>query len=144
MSQRIVRISIDLDALGTVPRRRLLHFPVRRDIALRAKLRAGLFASRGDLMLADMGKVGEVLDAAKACSTPLALTEGELFAIGVLHEIQHAIVGVYRSRTGAFRDCVRATTGTHPGAARDAVTAFLTKYPTPALYAALAVSVQAG
>ncbi|HSO33142.1 MAG TPA: alpha-amylase family glycosyl hydrolase, partial [Labilithrix sp.] len=107
-----------------------LYFPTRFDDAF--------FTPRGDVAFKDTGEARRFADKVNARderSGDALLRPAELAAMSLVHEIFHAIVGLYRKQHAKGWNALRAQLGERLGAgAHETLLTFLRTFPTPAIY----------
>ena len=103
-----------------------LYFPTRFDDVF--------FTPRGDIAFKDTSEARRFADKVNACDerTGIAmLRPTELAAMTLVHEIFHAVIGLYRKKNAKSFEALRERLG---GVARETLLAFLQTFPTPAIY----------
>lgn len=115
----------------------LRFFHVRRDARDAIGFADALFAVRGDVMLGDLAAAERFAEALRRTrgDAPSAV---ELQAMGIVHEVQHAVIALYRTAfaPGAFAALfadLRARLGVD---LERTLLAFVRTYPPPAVYRA--------
>jgi glycosidase len=110
------------------------HFHVRRSARDACGFEDTFFAQRGDVIFETIGgaaRFSQALRAARLSDVGAA----DLRAMGLLHEILHAVVGVYRQQhAGALRDVVHQLRGRRDVPLDDTLRAMLHAFPPPEVY----------
>ncbi len=118
----------------------LREFHVSRTARDRHGIDAALFRTDGQVVLADPSaarRLAASLERARAGAGRPPVEAGELFAMGLIHEILHYVVGLYRREVdpGAFGGALAAVDAAVGPAEVDAVLdAFRERFPTAAAY----------
>ncbi|MDB4937538.1 MAG: Alpha-amylase family protein, partial [Labilithrix sp.] len=107
------------------------YFPTRFDDVF--------FTPRGDIAFKDTGDARRFADKVNVRddrSGPDCLRPAELAAMALVHEIFHAVIGIYRQRNAASFDELRGQVGEKIGSngVRETLLTFLRTFPTPAIY----------
>ncbi len=113
-------------------------FHVRRAVRDELGLSDALFSLRGDVAFADVAaahRLAGTLNARRAASAA-PIQASELHAMGLLHEIFHAILARYRSAVGGdpFGALVRRLRDAHGDDLGRTLRAFLTSFPPQPVY----------
>ena len=106
------------------------YFPTRVDDVF--------FTPRGDIAFKDTGNARRFADRVNMRDErkgPDTLRPAELAAMALVHEISHAVIGVYRQRNPAAFDKLLGQLGERLGdGVRETILGFLRTFPTPAIY----------
>ncbi len=107
-----------------------LYFPTRFDDLF--------FTPRGDISFKDTSEVRRFADRVNVRdkrSGAAALRPAELAAMALVHEIFHAVIGLYRQKHARSFDGLRGQLGERLGdGVHDTLRTFLREFPTPAIY----------
>ena len=107
------------------------YFPTRFDDVF--------FTPRGDVAFKDTGDARRFADKVNVRderSAASSLRPAEVAAMSLVHEIFHAIVGLYRKKNAEGFDKLRAQVGERMGedGVKETLRTFLNAFPTPAIY----------
>lgn len=107
------------------------YFPTRFDDVF--------FTPRGDVTFKDTGEARRFADKINVRDErtgPAALRPAEIAAMALVHEIFHAVIGLYRKKHAGSFDELRGQVGEKIGAdgVKDTLRTFLDAFPTPAIY----------
>src|SRR3954469_8379536 len=108
-----------------------LYFPTRFDDVF--------FSPRGDVAFTDTGEARRFSDKINARDErqgPAMLRPPEVAAMVLVHEIFHAIIGLYRQKNEKRFEALRAQLTERLGETgpRETLLTFLRTFPTPAIY----------
>ena len=108
-----------------------LYFPTRFDDVF--------FTPRGDVAFKDTGDARRFADKVNVRDErtgAAALRPAEIAAMALVHEIFHAVIGLYRKKNAASFDKLRGQVGEKIGAdgVKETLRTFLNAFPTPAIY----------
>ncbi len=139
----IVRASLRFSKLpGSSPPGARAYFHVRKQAREELKLEDALFAIRGDVVLVDVQAAHRLADALNArASLGLAarqdqLQASQLHAMGIIHEVLHAIVARYRATVPGdpFGVLTRRLRESHGEDLTRTLKVFLGAFPPPAVF----------
>lgn len=106
------------------------YFPTRFDDVF--------FRPRGDIAFKDSGdarRFADRINVRDERSGADSLRPAEIAAMALVHEIFHAVIGVYRKKNAASFEKLREQLGEKLGSgARETLLTFLRTFPTPAIY----------
>jgi hypothetical protein len=115
------------------------HFHVRRAARDDLRLPDGFFALRGDVVFADMAasqRFAHALNEKRALGTKGAVRPSDVHAMGLIHEIFHAILSLYRksAKSDAFADLYRSLKADMGGDVDATLLEMVTSFPPPSVY----------
>jgi glycosidase len=125
---------------GAAQRRAMMEFHIDREIRREFGLNKSLFALTGNVVLADIRQARDLAAKFNAKQDPKSgryIRAGQLYAMGLIDEILHYVVAVYRNQVqpDAFDSCLkRLETRLGEGRTSGLLTAFTEQFPPKPVY----------